>query len=79
LVVTFQSVMTSARAGATNSAAAIMPGTKAADDLKPDFIGRLLYVPGGDMTARTSAHQCTDREKVGLMSVMPADSTIVAR
>jgi hypothetical protein len=52
---------------------------KAADDLKPDFIGRLLYVPGGDMTARTSAHRCADREKVGLMSEMPADSTIVAR
>jgi hypothetical protein len=42
LAITFQSVTTSARAGATNSAAATMPGSKAADDLKPDFIGTLL-------------------------------------
>jgi hypothetical protein len=42
LAVTFQSVTTSARADATNSAAATMPGSKATDDLKRDFIGRLL-------------------------------------
>jgi hypothetical protein len=33
---------------------------------------------GGDMTAHV-ARRREDREKVGLMSVMPADSTIVAR
>src|SRR5262245_12285842 len=57
LVVTFQSVTTSARADAANSAAATMPGSKAADELKPDFIGRLLYLPGSDMTARTKARR----------------------
>jgi hypothetical protein len=41
LAITFQSVTTSARADAINSTAAIMPGSKAADDLKPDFIGKL--------------------------------------
>jgi hypothetical protein len=43
LAVAFQSVTTSARAEATNSAAATMPGSKAADELEPDFIGRLLF------------------------------------
>src|SRR5262245_15602155 len=57
LAITFQSVMTSARADAANSAAATMPGSKAADELKPDFIGRLLYLPGSDMTARTKARR----------------------
>src|SRR5215510_2904306 len=57
LAITFQSVTTSARADAANSAAATMPGSKAADELKPDFIGRLLYLPGSDMTARTKARR----------------------
>src|SRR5215831_11020411 len=57
LAITFQSVTTSARADAANSAAATMPGSKAADELKPDFIGRLLYLPAGDMTARTKARR----------------------
>src|SRR5262245_14207274 len=79
LAVTFQSVTTSARAGATNSAAATMPGSKAANELNPDFVGRLPYLADGDTTARTSARRREDREKVGLMSVMPADGMIVAR
>src|SRR5262245_66067238 len=78
LATMFQSVTTSARADATESAAATMPGSKAADELKPDFIGRLPF-SNGDTTARTYARRCEDREKVGLMSVMPADGTIVAR
>src|SRR5262245_50502194 len=57
LAITFQSVTTSACADATNSAAATMPDSKAADDLKPDFIGRLLYLPAGDMPARTKARR----------------------
>src|SRR5262249_46502108 len=57
LVVTFQSVTTSARADATNSAAATTPGSKVADAVKPDFIGRLLYLPGSDMTAATKARR----------------------
>jgi hypothetical protein len=38
-------VTTSARADATNSAAATMPGSKVADAVKLDFIRRLPYVP----------------------------------
>src|SRR5262245_20440150 len=74
LAITFQSVTTSARADAADSAAATMPGSKAADELKPDFIGRLPF-SNGDTTARTLARRCEDREKVGLISVMPADGT----
>src|SRR5262249_40393731 len=45
LAIKFQSVTTSARAGATNSAAATMPGSKiAAANLKTDLIVRLLRV-----------------------------------
>src|SRR5512132_3570477 len=44
LAITFQSVTTSARADAANSAAATMPGSKlAAAGLKTDLIGRLLF------------------------------------
>jgi hypothetical protein len=39
----FQSVTTSARAGATNSAVATMPDSKA-DELNVDFIGKASFM-----------------------------------
>src|SRR5262245_61237979 len=77
--ITFQSVTTSARADATNSAAATMPGSKAADAVEPDFIRRLPYVPGGIRRRARSRADVKTEKKVGLMSVVLADSTIVAR
>src|SRR5262249_16040492 len=67
LAITFQSVTTSARADAANSAAATMPGSKAADELKPNLIGRLLYLSGSDMTARTKARRSNgSRSSLGI-------------
>src|SRR5262245_9607234 len=67
LAIKFQSVTTSARAGATNSAAATMPGSAA--NFKMDLIVRLLRVAAHAMeccfTSRW-AWSCADRVELRL-------------
>src|SRR6266516_506700 len=86
LAVTFQSVTTSAHAGAIHSAAASMPGSKvAAGSFKTDFIGSLLSTVVSTPSAPSPAPKsnAVGRSSADLMSRMsnftPKEAAATAR